>query len=42
VAENAHAVTKLTSGERFVLNLWFSTNWRKYSAQRQIFKQLKS
>lgn len=42
VAENAHAVTKLLSGERFVLNMWFCTYWRKYSAHRQIFKQLKS
>lgn len=42
VADNAHAVTKLLSGERFVLNIWFSTYWRKYSAHRQIFRQLKS
>ena len=40
VAENAHAVTKLLSGERFVLNIWFCTYWRKYSAHRQIIKQL--
>lgn len=42
VADNAHAVTKLLSGERFVLNMWFCTYWRKYSAQRLIFRQLKS
>lgn len=42
VAENPHAVTKLISGERFVLNMWFCTYWRKYFAQRRIFRQLKS
>ena len=40
VAQNAHAVTKLLSGERYVLNMWFSTHPRKYFAHRRIFRQL--
>jgi hypothetical protein len=40
VAENAHAVTKLISGDRYVLNMWFSTNWRKYFKHRKIFRPL--
>ena len=36
--ENAHAVRKLKSGERYVLNVWFSTNWRKYRNHRKIFR----
>lgn len=42
VADNDHAVTKLLSGERFVLNMWFSNYWRKYFPHRKIFRQLKS
>jgi len=40
VAENAHAVTKLISGERFVLNMWFSTYWKKYFKHRKNFSLL--
>ncbi len=40
VAQNSHAVTKLISGERYVLNMWFSTHWRKYRIHRKIFRTL--
>lgn len=38
--KNAHAVRKLKSGERYVLNIWFSTSWRKYRNHRKIFRPL--
>lgn len=41
VADNAHAVTKLLTGERFVLNMWFSTHWRKVFRHRRNFRLLK-
>jgi hypothetical protein len=40
VAQNSHAVTKLLSGERYVLNMWFSTHWRKFRQHRRIFRPL--
>lgn len=40
VAKNAHAVSKLTSGNRYVLNMWFSTHWQIYKHHRRIFKPL--
>ena len=36
----AHGVSKLISGKRFVLNMWFSTNWRKFPKHRRIYKTL--
>lgn len=40
VAMNAHSVSKLVSGKRYVLNMWFSTSWRKFPKHRRIFKPL--
>ena len=40
VAQNAHSVSKLISGKRYVLNMWFSTNWRKFPKHRRIFKAM--
>ena len=40
VAENAHAVSKLRSGRRYVLNLWFSTHWTRWRNNRRIFRPL--
>jgi len=40
VAENAHAVTKLHSGKRYVLNMWFSTHLKKMRKHRKIFSHL--
>lgn len=37
VANNAHGVTRLKSGKRYVLNLWFSTHGRIYPRHHQIF-----
>lgn len=41
VAENAHAVSKLKSGKRFVLNMWFSTHLKKWGKHRRIFRHMK-
>ena len=38
--QNAHAVSKLEGGKRYVLNMWFSTNWRILRRHRRIFKPL--
>jgi hypothetical protein len=38
--KNEHGVSKLTSGKRYVLNMWFSTHWRMYVHHRRIFKHL--
>jgi hypothetical protein len=40
VDKNAHGVSKLVSGKRYVLNMWFSTHWRMYPRHRRIFKYL--
>jgi hypothetical protein len=40
VAENAHAVSKLTSGRRYVLNMWFSTHLKIWRRHRRTFKPL--
>jgi hypothetical protein len=40
VAKNAHGVSKLKSGKRYVLNMWFSTHWRLYNHHRKIFRPL--
>lgn len=40
VAENAHAVTKLRDGKRYVLNMWFSTHWSKWPVHRRIFRPI--
>jgi hypothetical protein len=40
VANNAHGVTRLNSGKRYVLNLWFSTYGRIYPRHHQIFSAL--
>jgi hypothetical protein len=40
VAENAHAVSKLKSGRRYVLNMWFSTRLKKMPKHRKIFSHL--
>ncbi len=40
VAGNAHAVTKLVSGKRYVLNIWFSTQWKIWRRHRRILKPL--
>jgi predicted 2-oxoglutarate/Fe(II)-dependent dioxygenase YbiX len=36
--KNDHAVTKLTSGKRYVMISWFSTHWRMLPNHRKIFK----
>ena len=36
VAHNAHAVSKLISGERYVLNMWFSTHMRIWRRHRRV------
>ena len=38
--KNAHAVSKLVTGKRYVMNMWFSTRWRVYRRHRKIFKPL--
>jgi hypothetical protein len=38
--KNAHAVSKLLSGKRYVLNIWFSTHLRMYRHHRKIFRPL--
>ena len=40
VARNAHGVSKLNTGKRYVLNMWFSTHWRLLRHHRRIFKPL--
>ena len=40
VAKNAHGVSKLKSGKRYVLNMWFSTHWRIFPMHRRIFRSL--
>ncbi|MEC9375145.1 MAG: 2OG-Fe(II) oxygenase [Pseudomonadota bacterium] len=40
VAGNAHAVTKLIQGKRYVLNMWFSTKLGVWRRHRRIFKPL--
>lgn len=40
VDKNAHGVSKLRSGRRYVLNMWFSTHMRVYKSHRHIFKNL--
>jgi len=40
VAQNAHAVSKLKAGRRYVLNMWFSTHWTRWRANHRIFKLL--
>jgi hypothetical protein len=40
VAKNSHGVSKLVSGRRYVLNMWFSTHWRIFPRHRRIFKHL--
>ncbi len=40
VAKNAHSVSKLRSGKRYVLNIWCSTRWRMLRHHRKIFKPL--
>lgn len=39
-AENAHAVSKLVKGRRYVLNMWFAKHWRRIPKHRRIFKPL--
>jgi hypothetical protein len=36
VAKNAHAVSKLISGERYVLNMWFSTHMKIWRRHRRV------
>jgi hypothetical protein len=36
VAHNAHAVSKLVSGERYVVNMWFSTHMKIWRRHRRI------
>jgi hypothetical protein len=38
---NAHAVSKVLSGKRYVLNMWFSTQWKIWRRQRRILRPLK-
>ena len=38
--KNAHAVSKLKSGKRYVLNMWFSTHWQVWRRHRRIFRPL--
>ena len=40
VDKNPHGVSKLISGKRYVLNMWFSTHMRVYKHHRKIFKPL--
>ena len=40
VDKNPHSVSKLRSGKRYVLNMWFSTHLRKYKHHRKIFRPL--
>jgi hypothetical protein len=40
VARNAHGVSKLIGGKRYVLNMWFSTHWRLFNHHRKIFRPL--
>ncbi|MDH3978324.1 MAG: 2OG-Fe(II) oxygenase [Gammaproteobacteria bacterium] len=40
VDKNAHGVSKLLSGKRYVLNMWFSTHWKMFRRHRRIFKHL--
>jgi hypothetical protein len=40
VDKNAHGVSKLKSGRRYVLNMWFSTHWKTLKKHRRIFKSL--
>lgn len=40
VDKNAHGVSKLLSGKRYVLNMWFSTAWKMLPRHRRIFKYL--
>jgi hypothetical protein len=40
VSANAHGVSKLTSGRRYVLNMWFSTHWRMLTHHYRIFRAL--
>jgi hypothetical protein len=40
VDKNAHGVSKLKHGKRYVLNMWFSTQWRMYRHHRRIYKPL--
>jgi hypothetical protein len=40
VAKNAHGVSKLQRGKRYVLNMWFSTHWRMLNHHRKIFGPL--
>ena len=40
VAKNPHGVSKLISGKRYVLNMWFSTRIQVYRHHRKIFKPL--
>ena len=40
VADNAHAVSKLIKGKRYVLNMWFSTHWSVWRSHRRIFRPL--
>jgi hypothetical protein len=40
VDKNPHGVSKLISGKRYVLNMWFSTHLRVYRNHRKIFKPL--
>lgn len=39
-AENAHAVTRLHAGRRYVFNMWFCTHWSKWRDHRRIFRPL--
>lgn len=40
VAENAHAVSKLRGGRRYVMNIWWSTHWSRWKRNRKIFRPL--
>jgi hypothetical protein len=40
VDKNSHGVSKLRSGKRYVLNMWFSTYWKMLPRHRRIFKYL--
>ena len=40
VARNAHGVSKLRNGKRYVLNMWFSTHARLFNNHRKIFSPL--
>ena len=37
-ADNAHAVSKVKYGRRYVFNMWFSTRWQIWRRQRKILK----